>query len=105
MEKNGEAIDRGISILFVEDSPNHAECVFRMFSSETSRIVQSSNVIWMGWLYHTRRNASLMQQLLIVSAPLSMYNSSENADIQMLKNATMPLSEEREGTSTSDSSS
>jgi hypothetical protein len=70
-----------------------------MFNSETSRIAQSRNVIWLGRMYHTRQDADLTQQLPIVTVPISIHNASVDAEIQKLEVVTFPLSEERGGES------
>jgi hypothetical protein len=49
----------------------------------------------MGRITHTRRDADLMQQLLIVTVPISFHNESVDTEIQWLEIATFPLSEER----------
>ncbi len=72
-----------------------AESVFRMFNPETSRIAQSRNVIWLGRMYHTRGDADPMQQLPIVTVPISIHDASVDAEIQKLEVAMFPLSEER----------
>jgi hypothetical protein len=46
--KNGKVCNKGITIMFVGYSLNHAEIVFRMLSPETSRTVQYWDVIWTG---------------------------------------------------------
>ncbi len=71
------------------------------YSPMTSRIVQSSNVIWLGRMYYTRQNASLTQQLPIMTVLLSVHDTSDDAEIQKLEVATMPLFEERGGTNKS----
>jgi hypothetical protein len=66
-----------------------------MFNPETNRIAQSRNVIWLGREHHTRQDADLMQQLPIVTVPISIFDASVDAEIQKLEVATFPLSEER----------
>jgi hypothetical protein len=66
-----------------------------MFNPETSRIAQSRNVIWLGRMYHTRQDADLMQQLPIVTVPISIHDASVDAEIQKLEVAFFPLSEQR----------
>ena len=39
--KKGKVLDRGITMMFVGYSENHAEMVFRMYHPETSCIAQS----------------------------------------------------------------
>ncbi len=65
--KKGKILDRGITMMFVGYSENHAEMVFRMYHPETSRIAQSRDVIWLGRMYHTKKDAELTQQLPIVT--------------------------------------
>ncbi len=93
--KQGKVLDRGITMMFVGYSENHAEMVFRMYHPETSRIVQTRDVIWMGRMYHTRQNADLMQQLPIVTVPISIHEKSDDAEIQQLEVATICLSDKR----------
>lgn len=93
--KQGKVLDRGITMMFVGYSENHAEMVFRMYHPETSRIVQTRDVIWMGRMYHTRQNAGLTQQLPIVTVPISIHDKSDDAEIRCVEIATIPLSEER----------
>jgi hypothetical protein len=66
-----------------------------MYCPETSRISQTRDVMWLGRMLHTRRDAALTQQLPIVTVPISIINASDNTDIQRLEVATFPLSEER----------
>jgi hypothetical protein len=66
-----------------------------MFNPETSRIAQSCNVIWLGRVYHTRRDADLMQKLPIVTVPICTHDASVDAEILKLEVAMFPLSEER----------
>ena len=90
--KKGKVLDRGITMMFVGYSENHAEMVFRMYHPETSRIVQTRDVIWMGRMYHTRQNAELTQQLPIVTVPISIHDKSDDSEIQQLEVAKFPLS-------------
>ncbi len=91
-------------MMFVGYSEDHAENVFRMFNPETSRIAQSRNVIRLSRMYHTRQDADLMEQLPIVTVPISIHDASVDAEIQKLEVATFPLSKERgvESNSSSD---
>ena len=82
-------------MMFVGYSENHAEMVFRMYHPESSRIAQSRDVIWLGRMYHTRKDAELTQQLPIVTVPISIHDKSDDAEVQKLEIATFPLSEER----------
>mgnify|MGYP000850200720 CR=1 FL=1 len=82
-------------MMFVGYSENHAEMVFRMYHPETSRIAQSRDVIWLGRMYHTRKDAKLTQQLPIVTVPISIHDKSDDAEVQKLEIATFPLFEER----------
>ncbi len=82
-------------MMFMGYSDNHAENVFQMFNPETSRIAQSRNVFWLDRMYHTRQDADLIQQLPIVTVPISIHDASVDAEIQKLKVAMFPLSEER----------
>jgi hypothetical protein len=66
-----------------------------MFNPETSRIAQSRDVIWLGRMYHTRLDADLMQQLPIVTVPISLHDASVDAEIQKLEVTMFPLSDER----------
>ena len=82
-------------MMFVGYSEDHAENVFQMYNPVTSRIAQTPDVVWMGRMFHTRRDADLMQQLPIVTVPISIHNKSVDTEIQQLEIATFPLSEER----------
>ncbi len=82
-------------MMFMGYSEDHAENVSRMFNPETSRIAQSCAVIWLGRMYHTRQDADLMQQLPIVTVPISIHDAFVDADIKKLEAAMFPLSEER----------
>ncbi len=82
-------------MMFMGYSEDHAENVFQMFNSETSRIAQSRDVIWLGKMYHTRRGADFTQQLPIVTVPISIQDAYVDAEIQKLEVATFPFSEER----------
>jgi hypothetical protein len=93
--KKGKDLNRGLTTMFVGYSENHAENVFQMFNPETSSIAQSRDVIWLGRMYHTRQDADLMQQLPIVTVPISIHDASVDAEIEKLEVATFPLSEER----------
>jgi hypothetical protein len=46
--KKGKVLDRGMAMMFMGYSENHAEMVFRMYHPETSHIAQSRDVIWLG---------------------------------------------------------
>jgi hypothetical protein len=76
-------------------SENHTANVFRMYCPETSRILQTQDVMWLSRMLHTRLDAALMQQLPIVTVPISINDASDNTEIQRLEVATFPLSEER----------
>jgi hypothetical protein len=93
--KKGKVLNRGLTMMFVGYSEDHAENVFRMFNPETSMIAQSCNVIWLGRIFPTRQDADPTQQLPIVTVPISIHDASVDAEIQMLEVATFPLSEER----------
>jgi hypothetical protein len=43
--KKGKVLNRGLTMMFVGYSENHAESVFQMFNPETSRTAQPSDVI------------------------------------------------------------
>jgi hypothetical protein len=45
-------------------------------------------------MLHTRHNADITPQLPIVTVPISIYDASDDAEIQKLEVATFPLSEE-----------
>jgi hypothetical protein len=66
-----------------------------MYCPETSRISQTQDVMWLGRMLHTKRDAALMQQLPIVTVPISIYDASEDTEIQRLEVVTFPLSEEK----------
>jgi hypothetical protein len=83
--KKGKVLNRGLTMIFVGDSEDHAENVFQMFNPETSRIAQSRDVIWLGRMYHTRQDADLMQQLTIVTVSISIHDASVDAEIQKLE--------------------
>ncbi len=102
--KKGKVVNRGLTMMFVGYSEDHAENVFQMFNPETSRIAQSCNVIWLGRMFHTRQDADLMQQLPNVTVPISIHDKSVDAEIQKLEVVTFPLSKERgvESNSSSD---
>ncbi len=93
--KNGKVLNRGLNMIFVGYSKDHAENVFRMYNPETSRIAQTHYVIWMGRMFHTRWDADLMQQLPIVTVPISIHNKSVDTEIQRLEISMFALSEER----------
>jgi hypothetical protein len=93
--KQRKVLDRGITMMFVGYSENHAEMVFRICHPETSCIAQSRDVIWMGRMFHTRQNAELTQKLPIVTVPISIHDKSDDSEIQQLEVAKFPLSEER----------
>jgi hypothetical protein len=79
--KTGKVLDRGLTMMFVGYSENHAENVFKMYSPEISRIVQTQDVIWMGQIFHTRHNADITQQLPIVKVPISIHDATDDAKI------------------------
>jgi hypothetical protein len=83
--RKGKVLNRGLTMMFVGYSEDHAESIFQMFNAETSRIAQSQDVIWLGRMYHTRRDADLMQQLPILTFPISIHDASVDAEIQSLK--------------------
>jgi hypothetical protein len=94
--KKGKVLDRGVLMMFVGYSKDHTANVFWMYCLETSRISQTRDVIWLGRILHTRRNADLTQQLPIVTVPISMDDkSADDAETQKLEVAMFPLSEER----------
>ncbi len=82
-------------MMFVGYSEDQAENVFQMYNPVTSRIAQTCNVIWMGRMYHTMQDADLMQQLPIVTVPISIHDKSVDTEIKRLEIAAFPLSEER----------
>jgi hypothetical protein len=95
--KKGKVLDRGLTMMFVGYSESQAESVFKMYSPDTSRIVQTQDMIWMGGMFHTRRNADITQQLPIVTVPISIHDATNDAEIQKLEMAAFPVSEERGG--------
>jgi hypothetical protein len=101
--KKGKVLNRGLTMMLVGYSKDHAENVFQMFNPETSRIARSCNVIWLGKMYHTRQDADLTQQLPIVTVPISIHDAYVDAEIQKLEVATFPLSGKREVESNSSS--
>jgi hypothetical protein len=82
-------------MMFVGYSEVHTANVFQMYCPETSRISQTQDVMWLGRMLHTRRNAALTQQLPIVAVPISINDASNDTEIQRLEVAKFPLSEER----------
>jgi hypothetical protein len=62
-----------------------------MYSPETSKIVQTHNIVWLGRMLHTRQDADLVQQLPIVTVPISIYGASDYKEIQKLEVAAFPL--------------
>jgi hypothetical protein len=101
--KKGRVLNRGLTMMFVGYSEDHAENVFQMFNPETSRIAQSCDIIWLGRMYLTRQDADLMHQLPIETVPISIHNASVDAESQKLEVATFSLSEERRVESNSSS--
>jgi hypothetical protein len=93
--KKGNVLDRGIIMMFVGHSEDHTVNVFQMYCPETSSILQTRDVMWLGRMLHTRRDAALMQQLPIVAVPISINDASDDAEIQSLEVAMFSLSEER----------
>jgi hypothetical protein len=93
--KNWKVLNRGRNMMFVGYSENHAKNVFRIYNPVKSRIAQTCNIIWMGRMFHTGREADLTQQLPIVTVPIIIHNKSVDTEIQRLEIATLPLSEER----------
>jgi hypothetical protein len=55
--KNGKVLNRGLTMMFVGYS--EAENVFPMYNPVSSRIAQIHDVIWMGRMFHTTRDADL----------------------------------------------
>jgi hypothetical protein len=82
-------------MMFVGCSDERTVNVFQMFCPETSKILQTRDVMWLDRMLHTRRNAALTQQLPIVAVPISINDVSDITEIQRLEVATFPLSEER----------
>jgi hypothetical protein len=66
-----------------------------MYCPETSRILHTQDVMWLGRMLHTRHDAALMQQLPIVAVPISINDASDDTEIQRLEVGTFPLSKER----------
>ncbi len=66
-----------------------------MYCPESSRILQTQDVMWLGRMLHTRRDAVLTQQLPIVAVSISINDASDDTEIQKVEVATFPLSEER----------
>jgi hypothetical protein len=93
--KKEKVLNRGLTVMFVGYSKDHAENVFQMFNPETSRIAQARYVTWLGRMYHTRQDADLTQQLPIVTVPISIQDASVDAEIQKLEVGMFPLYEER----------
>jgi hypothetical protein len=93
--KTGKVLNRGLTMMFVGYSENHAEDVFQMFNPQISRKAQSGDVIRLGRMYHARQDADLTQQLPIVTVPTSIHDASVDAEIQKLEVPTFSLSEER----------
>jgi hypothetical protein len=93
--KKGKVLNRQLTMMFVGYSEDHANSVFQMYNHVASRIAQTRDVIWMGRMFHTRRDADLTQQQSIVTVPISIHNKSVDTEIQRLGIATFPLSEER----------
>jgi hypothetical protein len=93
--KKGKVLNRGLTMMFVGYSEDHAKNVFRMYNPVASRIAQTLDAIWMCRMFHTRQDADLTQQLPIVTVPISNNDKSVDAEIQRLEIATFPLSEER----------
>ncbi len=77
--KKGKVLNRGLTMMFVGYSEDHAEYVFQMFNAETSRIAQSDDVIWLGRMY-IRQDADLTQKLPIVTVPISIHDASVDAN-------------------------
>ncbi len=54
-------------------------------------------------MFHTRHNADITQQLPVVTVPISIYDASDDSEIQKQEVVTFPLSEERAEESNSSS--
>ncbi len=93
--KKGKVLDRGIIMMFVGYSEDHTVNVFQMYCPESSRILQTRDVMWLDRMLHTRCDAALTQQLPIVTVLISINDASDNTEIQRLEIATFALSEER----------
>jgi hypothetical protein len=101
--KKGKVLDGGIIMVFVGYSEDHTANVFLMYCPETSRILQTRDVMWLGRMLHTRCDAALRQQLSMVTVPISINDASDDTEIQRLEVATFPLSEEKGAESNSPS--
>ncbi len=52
--KKGKVLNRGLTMMFVGYSEDHAKNVFQMYNPVAIRIVQTRDVIWMGRIFHTQ---------------------------------------------------
>jgi hypothetical protein len=80
--KKGKVLNRGLTMMFVGYSGDHAKNNFQMYNPVASRIAQTQDVIWMGRMFHTRQDADLTQQLPIVTVTISIHNKSVDTEIQ-----------------------
>ena len=94
--KIAKVLNRELTMMFVGYSEDYAKSVFWMYNPVVSRIAQTGNEIWMSRMFHTRWDANLMQQLPIVTVPISIHDASVDAEIQKLEVTMFLHFEERE---------
>jgi hypothetical protein len=61
--KQKKVLDWGGTMMFIGYNQKNPENCLRMFNSKSGRVTLTRDIIWLGWMYHPRRNAKVTQQL------------------------------------------
>ena len=90
--KDGKVGDRGITMLFVGYSSGCAGNCYRMYNPVTSRVCESRDMIWMGWMYLTSPNCEKTQLLPVIAVPITNGISSKDLAVTEVMKVTLPNS-------------
>ncbi len=59
--KCGKVLDWGVTMMFIGYNQENPENCFRMFDPVSGRVTLNRYIIWLGRMYHPRRNAKVTQ--------------------------------------------
>jgi hypothetical protein len=78
--KQGKVLDRGETMMFMGYNQNHGQNSYRMYNPQTSRVVITRDIIWLGRMFFPQRDTKVTLQLLIVSVPISSVQASNETN-------------------------
>ncbi len=96
--KDGNAGNRGITMVFVGYADEHAGNCYRMYNPVTSQVNVTRDVIWLGRMYFTTENCEKTKVLPVIAVPITNDVTNEDLPVTEITKIVLPNSLGREGT-------